>query len=121
MNVPSWVTTSVGIYALVGSVVFLVYGVIAFVLLLILRDISIQVKNLTGKVEQLTDRVRGIADQVNAVTTEVGARTTGIVRMVDESAGGAIRILEVLAPVLVVFGAFIKLRNMAGGRHRRRR
>ena len=108
------------IYSLLGSVFFVVLIVVVGYMIVILRDIALQVKNLSGKVEQLTDRVKGIADQVNAVTTEVGARTTGIVRMVDESAGGAIRILELLAPVLVVFGAFLKLRGMVSSSRRKR-
>ena len=112
-NIEPWVPTAVGIYSVLGSVFFLVLIVVAGYLIFILRQLLVQVSNLTNKVERLTDKVHSIADQVNAVTTEVGARTTGIVRMVDESAGGAIRVLEVIAPVLVVFGAFMKIRKHA--------
>lgn len=112
-NIDHWVPTSVGIYAILGSVFFCVLIVVAGYMLVVLRQLLVQVTALTGKVEKLTDKVHLIADQVNAVTTEVGARTTGIVRMVDESAGGAIRVLEILAPVLVVFGAFLRVRKFA--------
>lgn len=102
---------SVGIYAILGSIFFVVLIVIAAMMLVLLVELSKQVKSLSGKVEALTDKVHTIAEKVNAVTTEVGARTTGIVRMVDESASGALKILEMLAPVLVVFGAFWKLKR----------
>lgn len=121
MRVESWVQTSVGIFSILGSVFFVVLLVVTFVGLLLLSDLTKQVKALTGKVDKLADKVHGIADQVNAVTTEVGARTTGIVRMVDEGASKAIGVLEVLAPVLVVIGAFMKVRRAAGGPVRRRR
>ena len=80
-------------------------------LLAMLSDIGKQIKVLSSKVEGLTDKVQTIAEKVDSVTTEVGARTTGIVRMVDESASGALRILEMLAPVFMVVGAFWKLKR----------
>lgn len=115
-RVPYWVSSAVGIYAVLGSIFFVILIVVACYTLVLLSDLSKQVKNLAGKIEQLTTRVQSIADQVHSVTTEVGVRTTGIVRMVDESAGGAIRILEILAPVLVVFGAFLRIKRMVKGR-----
>lgn len=96
---------------MLGSVFFVVLIVVSGYMLVLLSDLGKQVRRLSGKVETLTDKVQGIAEQVSSVTTEVGARTTGIVRMVDESASGALRVLEMLAPVLVVFGAFWKLKR----------
>jgi predicted PurR-regulated permease PerM len=112
VNVPSWVTQAVGIYAVLGSVFFVVLIVLVAYLLRVLADLSIQVRSLTDKVQKLTDRVQGIADQVNNVTSEVGSRTTGIVRMVDDSVGGAIRVLDMLAPVLLAVGAFYRLKQV---------
>ncbi|MBS1721604.1 MAG: hypothetical protein JSS66_01215 [Armatimonadetes bacterium] len=118
MMIEQWVQQAVGIYAVLGSAFFLVLIVAAGYLLVLLRDIATQVKNLTGKVEALTDKVTTVAEQVKSVTAEVGARTTGIVRMVDDSAQGAIRVLEMLAPVFVVYGAFVKVRSFARRRKR---
>lgn len=115
-SIPNWVTTSVGLYAVLGSVFFLVLIVVIGYLIVVLSGIAKQVAKLTSKVETLTDSVQTIAQKVNAITTEVGARTTGIVRMVDDSAGNAIRILETLAPVLLVVGAFWRLKRFAGRR-----
>lgn len=108
---PSWVSTSLGIFCILGSILFVVLTVIAMFLLAMLSDIGKQIKVLSSKVEGLTDKVQTIAEKVDSVTTEVGARTTGIVRMVDESASGALRILEMLAPVFMVVGAFWKLKR----------
>lgn len=115
-TIPHWVTTSVGIYALLGSVFFLVLIVVVGYLIVILAGLAKQVAKLTTKVESLTDSVQTIAHKVNAITTEVGARTTGIVRLVDDSAGNAIRVLEVMTPVLLVVGAFWRLKRFAGRR-----
>lgn len=109
---PTWVTTSVGIYAILGSIMFLVMIVVVGYMIYLLAQLAKQVQKLTGKVEGLTDKVHAIADQVKTVTTDVGVRTSGIVRIVDESAHGAIRTLELLAPALVVFGAIMKFRKM---------
>ena len=107
-----------GLYAILGCICFVVLSVVMGYLLLILRDLAIQVRNLSQKTDQLVTKVSDIANQVNSITTEVGVRTTGIVRMVDESASGAIRILEVLAPVFVVYGAFLKVKKMSAARKR---
>ncbi len=117
-GVPGWVSSAVGIYAVLGSVFFVVLIVVSCYLLFVLADVAKQVKNLSSKVEALTDKVQTIADQVKSVTTEVGARTTGIVRMVDDSAGRALTFLEYLTPVLMIYGAFVKVRRAAAGRRK---
>jgi outer membrane murein-binding lipoprotein Lpp len=119
-DLPAWVVNSVGIYAVLGSVLFLVLIVVATVALKVLLDLASQVRQLTGQVRTLTDKVNGIAEQVSAVTTEVGARATGIVRLVDEHTSGAVRLLEIAAPALFVIGAFLRIRNSALKRGRRR-
>ncbi len=118
MEVPSWVYTAVGIYAILGSALFLVLIVVAAQLTRVLLELSQQVKILSSRVQTLTDKVQGIADQVSTVTTEVGARTTGIVRLVDEKAAPAINAIEFVAPFLFIVGAFLKLRGFAGRRRR---
>jgi hypothetical protein len=120
-ELPTWVVNSVGIYALLGSAFFLVLIILTAVMVRLMLDLNAQVKQLTKRVQGLTDRVQGIADQVSSVTTEVGSRATGIARLVDEHTGGAIRLLEIAAPVLFVIGAVMKIRNQATGRARRRR
>jgi len=112
MEIPGWVSSSVGIYAVLGSITFVVLIVVFGYLLLILSDLAKQVKKLTTKVDVLTDRVHTIADNVATVTTEVGVRTSGIVRLVDEKANSAVQILETLAPVFLVIGVFWRLKNV---------
>lgn len=98
-EIPEWVTSAVGIFAILGSISFLVLIAVAAYLIRVLADLGRQVRLLSGKVERLTDRVQAIADQVHEVTTEVGVRTGGIVRYVDEIAFKSFRTLEMFGPV----------------------
>ena len=118
MPVPNWVTSAVGIYCIIGSVFFVVLCVVAGYLLVLLADLSRQVKSLSGKVQSLTDRVNTIATNVESVTSDVGVRAKGIVKLVDEQTGSALKVLEYLAPVLILFGAIIKIRRAAGPKRR---
>lgn len=118
-EVPTWVTTSVGIYAILGSVFMVLLILVLAALVVLVLDLTKQVKGLTDKVHTLTDKAQGIADQVSHVTGEVGARAVGIARMADEKTQPALRTLEVVAPVLFIVGAFMRIRNLARGRRRR--
>jgi len=57
MTVPTWVTTSVGIYALLGSIFMLVGIVVAGVTIRLLLDVRTELQGLSRRVEVLTNRV----------------------------------------------------------------
>lgn len=116
---PEWVPKAVGVYAVLGSVFFIVAAVVAAYSLFVLADLAKQVRALTGKVSQLTERVQGIASQVDTVTKEVGVRASGLARLVDDSASNAMRVVDFVAPVLILAGAFFRVRAWATGRRRR--
>jgi biopolymer transport protein ExbB/TolQ len=116
--VPDWVTKAVGVYALLGSVYFVLMAVAVAYGLYVVADLARQVRKLAGKVSDLTDRVQGIAAQVDTVTRDVGVRAGGLARMVDETATGAMRVVDFVAPVLILAGAFFRIRRWALGRRR---
>jgi biopolymer transport protein ExbB/TolQ len=116
---PDWVAKAVGVFAILGSVSFVVAAVVGVYALFALSDIARQVRALAAKVSQLTDRVQGIAEQVDSVTKEVGVRASGLARLVDDSAASAMRVVDFVAPVLIVAGAFFRVRSWALGRRRR--
>ena len=119
MELKGWVSQAVGIYAILGSIFFVVLIVVAGYMLVLLSDLSKQIRSLTGKVQTLTERVNTIAKNVESVTSDVGVRAKGIVRLVDDHTSNALRILEYVTPILLIFGAVTKIRRSAYGRSRR--
>lgn len=118
MTVPTWVTTSVGIYALLGSIFMLVGIVVAGVTIRLLLDVRTELQGLSRRVEVLTNRVDTITKEVQLVTQEVGVRATGILRLVDDAAGGAVGAVQRLGPTLLVIGALARVILAARGRKR---
>jgi hypothetical protein len=117
-EMPDWWLTASGLFFILGSVAMILLTIVAVVLVWAILDLKKGIVALTGKVETLTEKVSGIADQVQSITTEVGTRATGITRMVDDVAGGAIDVVEKFAPLLLGAGAVIRM--FSGARRRRR-
>jgi|GEM_PF-2430821 len=116
MTVPTWVTTSVGIYALLGSIFMLVGIVVAAITIRLLLDVRSELRNLSVRVEQLTTRMDTITKEVQMVTQEVSVRASGILRMVDDAAGGAIGAVQKFGPALLVVGALARVIIAARGK-----
>ncbi len=102
-----------GLFFALGSLLVLVLIVVALYSIRVLADLSRQVHSLTEKVEGIAERVDDIAKTVQTVTTEVGVRTSGIVRTVDNIAGGTFDFLEKFAPLFMLLGAIWRLRARA--------
>lgn len=119
MELKGWVSQAVGIYAILGSIFFVVLIIVAGYMLVLLADLSRQLKALTGKIQTLTERVHNIAANVENVTNDVGVRAKGIVRLVDDQTSNALKILEYVTPILLIFGAVSKIRRGSRSRSRR--
>lgn len=113
----TWVESAVGIYAVLGSIFFLVMAVVGAYSLFLLSDISRQLRSLTARMNSLTEKVQGIAERVDVVSKDIGVRASGLARLVDDSAANAMRVVDYLAPVLIFVGAVARIR----GRRRPRR
>lgn len=109
MNLPEWWLTASGAFFVLGSAAMLVMVAVLAYLVKVLADLRHAMLALASRVEQLTTKVDGIAEQVKTVTTEVGVRTTGIVRMVDDIASPALRIVERFAPVFIGVAAVARI------------
>jgi len=109
MDVPNWWINSSGLFFILGSIAMIVTIGLVAVLIKVVLDLHKSLQVLSGRVQALTSKVEGIAEQVNTVTREVGVRTTGIVRMVDDTAGSAMTIVEKFAPILIVIGAIVRI------------
>ncbi len=110
--------SSVGIYAVMGSIFFIVMAVLCVYAVYILLDITRQIRSLTARVSALTEKVQGIAERVDGVTSELGVRASGLARMVDETASSAMRVVDFVAPVLILVGAVSRIRAWTRGRRR---
>jgi hypothetical protein len=108
-TIPEWVTTAVGIYALLGSVFMLLLVIVAVLLVRVLLDLRREIRRLSDRVDSIGNRVDTIAAQVEHVTSEVGMRASALSRMVDEAAGGAISAVEKFGPVLLVAGGLLRI------------
>jgi predicted PurR-regulated permease PerM len=106
---PDWWLSSSGLFFVLGSILMVVLIAISLYLIKILADISRQLHALTNRVDGIAKRVDNIAETVQNITQEVGVRTTGIVRYVDQIAGGTFDFLEKFAPLFMAFGAVWKL------------
>lgn len=93
--------------------------VVALFMVRALLDLKTEVTRLTNQVSGIAARVDGVAKQVESITTDVGVRTGGILRMVDDAAGGAIGLVERFSPWFLVGGAILKLFFAVRGRSRR--
>ncbi|MCW5936145.1 MAG: hypothetical protein KIT11_02415 [Fimbriimonadaceae bacterium] len=120
MEIPTWVTTSVGIFSLLGSAFMLLLLVMVGIVIAHSLTLSKHIKRISAQIEQVTEKGKGIAEKVDSVTTEIGSRATGIARLVDERVEPAMRAVELAAPALFIVAAFIKLRGALSGRKRRR-
>lgn len=103
---------------MMGTVFFIVMAVVGAYSLLILLDIARQMRSLTSRVNSLTEKVHGIAERVDGVTSDLGVRASGLAKMVDETASGAMRVVEFVAPVLILFGAVMRIKAWTRGRRR---
>lgn len=100
-NMPGWWLTASGVFFVLASVAMLVTVVLLAILGYAALEMRTGVKELSVKIDAITTKVDDIATNLKHVTGEVSTRTNGIVRMIDDAAGGAMTIVEKFAPVLV--------------------
>lgn len=115
---PDWWLTASGVFFILGSVAMLVTVVLLAVLGYAALELRTGVQELSKKIDAITTKVDDIATNLKHVTSEVSTRTTGMVRMIDDAAGGAMTIVEKFAPVLVGVAAVGRI-FMQFGRRRR--
>jgi len=108
-TIPEWVTSAVGIYAILGSIFMVVMIVVAGVLVRVLLDLKDELRRLSNRVDGIAQRVDSVAKEVQTVTGEVGVRTSGLLRLVDDAAGPALGAVERYGPLFLVVGAALRL------------
>lgn len=109
---PEWWVQATGVAAIFIIIMCFVVTIAAFYLIVVLADLKRNVNAISERIQRLADRVDGIAKSVQEVTTEVGSRTSGIVRMVDDIAGGAFNVVERFAPYVIGAAVLFKLRSL---------
>lgn len=115
---PEWWLTASGMFFVLGSVAMVVTVVLLAVLVYAVLELRKSVIVLSVKVDQITDKVNAIASTVQQVTSDVGTRATGITRMIDDAAGGAMDIVEKFAPLLVGVATVARVFMAFRGRRR---
>lgn len=108
-NLPEWWINTSGIFFVLGAIAMIVLIALLAMMIKVVMDLHRAIQSLNTRVQALTTKVEGIAEQVNTVTREVGVRTSGIVRLVDDTAGSAMSVVERFAPLLIAVGALFKM------------
>jgi hypothetical protein len=117
-TMPTWWLTASGMFFVLGSIAMLVSVVLLAILGYAALELRKGVQELSVKIDTITTKVDDIATNLKHVTTEVSTRTTGMVRMIDDAAGGAMTIVEKFAPVLVGIAAAARIFSAFRGRRR---
>ena len=116
MKFPDWWLTASGMFFVLGSVFMIIGTAVACVLVWVLLELRVSINRLTSKVEEISDKVNEVAGTVKDVTTEVSTRASGLTRMVDDAAGGAMDVVERFAPLFIGLAAVFKLYRALFGR-----